>query len=389
MRRSQAKTTGSAVEREHPVPAQREHTVTASGEPSATLQSPAFGVSATRAVLVALAGGAGLFLAWMAADTLFLIFAGLLFAALLDACTRGLAKLLPIGRSWNLAIVSFSIAIFIAGLLVWSGFSIAQQINDLLQALNRQLHSLEQGMAALGVAPASQSGSTSPIGQLVRFLFPNPHQLFGEAQSAFTRAVGGLGETVIVMLIGGFVAADPAAYRRGIVELLPLRHRQPVDLMLDETAMFLQRWLIGQLAAMLVLATLTWIMLVAMGVASPLLLGIQAGLFNFIPYLGAVVGAGPILLMALPLGTTTLLITLGLYAVIHIGVGYVVSPLIQKQAVHLPPAITLASLILFGALFGIASVAVATPVVAAIRHAVLRLQQFSSGAAMGQSGQLS
>jgi predicted PurR-regulated permease PerM len=329
-------------------------------------------------VLVALAGGAGLFLAWTAADTLFLIFAGLLFAALLDGCTSGLAKLLPIGHGWNLAIVSFSIAIFFAGLLVWSGFSIAQQIDQLLHTLNQQLHSLEREMAALGVAPASETGGTSAFADLVHFLFPNPHQLFGEAQSAFTVAVGGIGEAVIVVLIGGFIAVDPAAYRRGIVELMPLRHRQATGLIFDEIGLFLRRWLIGQLVAMLVLAILTWIMLVAMHVPSALLLGIQAGLFNFIPYLGAVVGAAPILLMALPLGTTTLLITLGLYTVIHIGVGYVVSPLIQKQAVHLPPALTLASLILFGALFGIASLVVATPLVAAIRHAVLRLQQFSA-----------
>ena len=84
--------------------------------------------------------------------------------------------------------------------------------------------------------------------------------------------------------------------------------------------------------------------------------------------------------MTLPLGTTTLLIVLGLYTVIHIVVGYAVMPLIQKQAVHLPPALTLASLILFGALFGVASVAVATPLVAAIRHGVLRLQHFPAAA---------
>jgi predicted PurR-regulated permease PerM len=85
--------------------------------------------------------------------------------------------------------------------------------------------------------------------------------------------------------------------------------------------------------------------------------------------------------LTLPLGTTVLLITLGLYAGIHIGVGYVVTPLIQKQTLHMPPAVTLASLIMFGALFGVASMAVATPLVAAIRHAVLRMHQFQSGGA--------
>ena len=340
--------------------------------PSAAIAGPAM-----RAVLVGLAGGAGLFLAWMAADALLLIFSGLLFAALLDACTRGLSTISPIGRGWNLTIVSVTIALAIAGLLVWSGFSVAQQINEFVRALDQQLHVLEQGMAKLGVAPSAPPSDSSPIGHLSRFLFPNPHQFFGEARNAFILTVGGIGAGVIIVLIGEFVAIDPAAYRRGIVELLPVHRRQFVELILDETALYLRRWLIGQLAAMLLLAILTSIMLVSLGVPNPLLLGIQAGLFNFIPYLGAIVGGGPILLMTLPLGTTTLLVVAGLYTVIHIGVGYAVMPLIQKQAVHLPPALTLASLILFGVLFGVASVAVATPIVAVIRHAVLRWQHFA------------
>jgi predicted PurR-regulated permease PerM len=346
-------------------------------QPKEEVSSAAFSAGAVRAVLVGLAGGAGLFLAWMAAGTLLLIFAGLLVAALLDACTRGLSALLPLNRSWNLAIVSVTIAIVVAGLLFWSGFSVAQQINDLLRALNQQLQVLEKGMAELGMAPTAGAGA-SPIGHLGRLMFPSAHQLFGEARNAFTLAVGGIGEAVIVVLIGLFVAIDPAAYRRGIVDLLPERRRLKAAIILDETALYLRRWLIGQLAAMLLLAVLTAVMLAALGVPSPVLLGIQAGLFNFVPYLGAVIAGAPILLMALPLGTTTLLIVLGLYTVIHVGVGYAVIPLIQKQAVHLPPALTLASLVLFGALFGFASVAVATPLVAAIRHAVLRLQHFPS-----------
>jgi predicted PurR-regulated permease PerM len=106
-----------------------------------------------------------------------------------------------------------------------------------------------------------------------------------------------------------------------------------------------------------------------------MLLGIQAGLFEFIPYLGAVVGALPILLLALPLGTFTLWVTLALYAVIHFAVGNIVVPMMQKRTLDLPPAVALAALALFGVVFGLASVAVATPLVVAIRHAYLRLRE--------------
>jgi predicted PurR-regulated permease PerM len=340
--------------------------------------SRASGDGTVRAVLVALAGGAGLFLAWMAADTLFLIFAGLLLAALLDACTRGLGRVLPISRGWNLAIVCLGFAVAILGSLFWSGYSIALQIDQLLHALNQELRFLEQKMADFGFAPASASGGSASIGDLFRFLFPNPNQLFGQAQSAFSRTLGGIGDAAIFVLIGVLVAADPATYRERVLEFVPLRKRQSVAFLLDEVSKSLRRWLMGQLAAMLLLAVLTWIALLALGVPSSFLLGIQTGLLEFIPYLGSVIAAVPVFLMALPLGNFTVVVALALYAILHILVGMVIVPLIQKQTLDLPPALAVASLTLFGALFGVVGVAVATPLVIVIRQAVLHFRQFSS-----------
>jgi len=335
------------------------------------------------AVLAMLAGGAGLFLAWMAANGLLVIFAGLLFAALLDACVRGVSRLVPLSRGVNLTIVIVAMTLAVAGFAVWSGFSVAQQIDSLIETLGRQLHTLEQSIINLGVAPSGVGSKPNAAASLVRFLFPDLHQLFGEAQSAFTVTLGGIGGVVIILLIGGFVAADPDLYRRGVLELLPARQRANAGLLLGEIALFLRRWLIGQLLSMLVLAILTWIMLAVMGVPSAFLLGMQAGLFNFIPYLGAVIGGVPVLLMALPLGGAGVLVTLSLYTVIHVAIAYVLTPIIQKEAVHLPPALTLASLVLFGILFGVASVAVATPLVAALRHAVLRVRELRGAEADG------
>jgi len=352
-------------------------------------ESSAFTYSAVHAVLVGIAFGAGLFLAWMAAGTLFLIFAGLLFAALLDACARGLAKVLPIHRHWNLTIVCLTLAVAVTGFLVWSGLSVALQIDQFVQALNRQLQSIEQSVAGLGLIPGKEHGEPASIGDLARILFSNPNQLFGEAQNAFSRTIGGVGDAVIIVLIGIFVAADPLSYRHHFVELLPLRQRRRVGLLLDETATILRRWLVGQFAAMLLLAILTGIMLMVMGVPSPLLLGVQAGLFEFIPYLGAVVGAMPILLLTLPLGNFTLWVTLGLFAVIHFVVGNIMVPMMQKRTLDLPPAVALASLAIFGVLFGLASVAVATPVVVAIRHAVLRLRELPAADDTAEAEQLS
>ena len=49
------------------------------------------------------------------------------------------------------------------------------------------------------------------------------------------------------------------------------------------------------------------------------------------------------------------------------------APLIQRRAVDLSPVLTLAAVMLFGALFGALGVALATPLVAILRVAVVRL----------------
>lgn len=321
-------------------------------------------------VLVALAAGAGLFLAWQTAGILLLIFAGLLFAALLDACTQGLASVLPIGRAWRLAIVCTLIALGTAGLLVWSGYNLVEQADSLIRLIGEQLRVLRGELRSMGITPPASPEGPRTLAQL---LFPDPGALFGHAYSAFSLASGVLGNVVLVVFIGLFMAASPETYRRGVLSLLPRGRRQRVGEVLDEMAEVLRWWLIGQLVAVVLIAITTWIGLALIGMPGALLLGLQAGLVNFIPYLGPIIGAVPILLAAMAQGTSMVLWALGVHIVIQTVEGYVLAPLIQRRAVDLPPVLTLAAVMLSGALFGAMGIALATPLVAVMRVAVVRL----------------
>jgi predicted PurR-regulated permease PerM len=112
---------------------------------------------AVRAVLIGLIGAAGLFLLWMASGVLLMIFAALLIAVVFDAATVALCRVLPIGRAWSLLLVATSATLLVAGLLFWSGMSIAGQINDLVRALNDQLAAIAQKMTELGVTQETPS----------------------------------------------------------------------------------------------------------------------------------------------------------------------------------------------------------------------------------------
>ena len=62
-----------------------------------------------------------------------------------------------------------------------------------------------------------------------------------------------------------------------------------------------------------------------------------------------------------------------MHVVIQTLEGYLLAPLIQRRAVDVPPVLTLAAVMLSGTLFGAMGVALATPLVAALKVAVARL----------------
>ncbi|HWA99446.1 MAG TPA: AI-2E family transporter, partial [Pirellulales bacterium] len=89
------------------------------------------------------------------------------------------------------------------------------------------------------------------------------------------------------------------------------------------------------------------------------------GLMEVIPYLGAWIAAVPTALIALQIDSTHVVLALSLYLLLHILEGYVVMPLIQQRAVHLPSALILVTQVLMGELAGILGLLVAAPLTVA------------------------
>jgi len=97
-----------------------------------------------------------------------------------------------------------------------------------------------------------------------------------------------------------------------------------------------------------------------------LILGLIAGLLDFIPYLGPLMAGVPAALIAFSISPELGLYTVLLFAGIQLLEGYLLSPLIEAKTVSLPPALTIAMQILFGTMFGMAGIALATPLAAVL-----------------------
>jgi predicted PurR-regulated permease PerM len=123
---------------------------------------------------------------------------------------------------------------------------------------------------------------------------------------------------------------------------------------------------------MAVVGLVTYAGLLVLGVPLSLVLALLIGLFEFIPYIGPILGAAPMLLVSAGEGLDMLIWVAGLYLLVQLLESYVITPLIQSRAVSLPPAVVIMSQLVFGAMFGVLGLALATPLVAAVSVPVRR-----------------
>ena len=173
-----------------------------------------------------------------------------------------------------------------------------------------------------------------------------------------------VGNFFIVLFLGLTFAAQPSVYRSGLLFMTPAQHRARATVIVDRIGETLERWLIAQILTMAVVFLVTWIGLEMIGIQSSFILGIQAGLLAFIPTVGAILAGLIVVLASLASGWVAALSAFILFLGVHALESYVLTPIIQRHALDIPPATLFAFQILLGIVFGIWGLALALPLMA-------------------------
>lgn len=325
---------------------------------------------------VILAIALSVFVVVYAASGFLLIFAGILFAVFLDALTSALGRILPINRAIRLAIVCLVTAAAFAVFLGSVGTIAVGQTPDLLATLEEELRELQRMVREFGSVEDNDNGSNDDEndgnGGWTDWL-PDPAGLFGQVRVAFEMTFGVLGNVVVILVLGVFIAAQPQLYRDGLTKLVPIRSRVRFGQVLDEIGVTLRFWLIGQFITMAIIGLIVWAALAAVGMPGAILLGLTAGILNFVPIIGPILAGIPIVLVAMAQDWWIVFYALGVYVFIQFLEGNILTPLIQRRAVNLPPAIIIGAIVIMGLLFGLPGIILATPFAAVSLVAVKRL----------------
>jgi predicted PurR-regulated permease PerM len=353
------------------------------------------------------AGGVGivafaalLLFAWVFAATLFLIFAGILLGVFLNAVTEIFGRVSRLGHTLRLAIVCMVLAAMFCGVLVLGGSTIAQQATVLSNTIKSQIGNvkgfLEQhgvdtsfldigGVTpATGDAPAATAHSPSTSGlPSAGAIASGGGAIVSQTLKLILGAVGAVGNFFIVLFLGLCFAAQPSVYRLGLLRMTPSRHRAKATEIVDNIGATLQRWLLAQIITMAVVFAVTWIGLLLIGVPGAFILGVQAGLLAFIPTVGALLGGLIIVLASLASGWVAAASAFALFLGVHVLESYILTPLIQREAIDIPPATLFAMQILLGTVFGLWGLALALPLMAIVKVAIDHFKDQDGSPAIG------
>jgi len=191
--------------------------------------------------------------------------------------------------------------------------------------------------------------------------------------------VGLAGQAAAVWFITYFLLVSGDSFRRKMVTIAgPRLSQKKVTLqVLDEITQQIRRYLVVQLFVSVIVGAATWGVLAWMGLERALVWGVAAAALNLVPYIGSVVVAAGLALVAfLQFGALDMaLLAAGASLLIHVITGNLLTPWLTSRTSRVNPVVVFVGVIAWGWLWGIWGLLLGAPLLMAIKAVCDRVDE--------------
>jgi predicted PurR-regulated permease PerM len=180
-----------------------------------------------------------------------------------------------------------------------------------------------------------------------------------------------IGQAVVVLFIAFFLLTTGDSFRRKMVRITGptfARKRLTVEVM-DEIGAQIQRYLMIQVCTSVLVGMATWLALLWLGLERAAVWGLVAALLNLVPYLGAIVTAGGLTLVAfLQFGSFGMAALIGgTSMLINTLEGNLLTPWLAGRASSMNPLVIFVGVLAFGWLWGLWGLLLGAPLIMALK----------------------
>jgi predicted PurR-regulated permease PerM len=262
--------------------------------------------------------------------------------------------------------------------------TIESKVSSVRNFVGTRLSSVADGIGRrFEQAPVAARRGASPTAQapMPVELHQPPSSPFEIAEQILLPVLSPLATAAIVFIVAIFILLQKEDLRDRIIRLFGTDDLHRSTRAMDDAAYRLSRYFLTQLALNTAFGIVIGVGLLIIGVPNPILWGIVATLFRFVPYVGSYLAASLPLLLAASVdqGWTTLMWTAALYLVAEAVTGQVIEPMVYGRSAGLSPVSVVVSAIFWGWLWGPVGLILSMPLTLCLvvlgRH-VKRLQFF-------------
>lgn len=297
---------------------------------------------------------------------------GLIIAWLLNPLVTLLSKK-GMKRIWSTTVVYFILIISLI-LFIWALVPVlSNQINDLTKMIPTII--ADAGYQLNNIFDKISNIEGLDIKQIRSGVFTSIEEygsgLMVSVPNTFVKIVTGLfsgvGQLVVGLLVGFYLLMNFDGANKHLMSLIPQKYLTETTLLFKVIDSKLYKFVKGTILSSTILFVINTIGFAAAGLKAPILFGLFCGITNIIPYIGPYIGGIPAIIVGFSQGTITGLLVLIIIVITQLIEGNILHPLIMSKTMKLHPVTIIVSLLIFGSLFGIVGMVIATPLVSLLK----------------------
>ena len=179
--------------------------------------------------------------------------------------------------------------------------------------------------------------------------------------STISGIFGGIFSFFLILVITFYMTMEEESLKKAIKLFLPDKNQARVSRVIENIQQKIGWWFRGQIALCFIIFLMTYVSLSIFGVKYALVLAIIAGLFEAIPYLGPTLSAIPAIFITFAQSPILALFILFVYIIIQSVENNILVPKIMQKAVGLDPIISIIALMVGFKLGGVIGAILAIP----------------------------
>lgn len=186
------------------------------------------------------------------------------------------------------------------------------------------------------------SGDISPLGTIAHIL-------------------GGLVLAIAVIVSSFYLSLSRDGVERFIKAVFPDNYEEAALRIYGRASRKIGLWFRTQIILSLIMGVAMWLGLTLLGVPHAFLLGILAGIFELVPFVGPILSGAAAVIVALPISVTRAVYVLIFSLLLHQFESHFLVPVLAKKSVDIHPVIVIISLLMGAHILGILGVIIAVP----------------------------